>query len=46
MTTKDLITLLKQQKQDLPVVFEDDNGNEAVDFTVEEAFGTIIVKSF
>jgi hypothetical protein len=46
MTVKELIVLLKEQKQDLPVVFEDENGDEVEDFTIDEAYGVVVMKGF
>lgn len=45
-TVKELIEMLKRYDQNLRVEFEKEDGSVAEDFTIDEAFGTVILKEF
>lgn len=45
-TVKELISMLKRYDQNLRVEFEKEDGEIAEDFSIDEAFGVVILKEF
>ena len=46
MKIKELIEQLKRYNQDLNVEFENLEGDTAEDFSIDEAFGVLVIKEF
>ena len=46
MTVKELIATLKRFNGDLRVEIETSEGDTIEDFTIDEAFGTMVLKEF